>query len=140
MFEIVHTVTDYYDGPRCGIADLDGAPHLYEAEWREESGNYADTFLLTPIDAETLALALEDWTIWRRWEDAFRRGLADQSSHPALPSDRTRHEQLQGLLRGRLMTDAGRAVRKCGEFRTCQSAESIGPGSRPLEVRWYDPA
>jgi hypothetical protein len=26
-----------------------------------------DTFLLMPIDADSLALALEDWSIWRRW-------------------------------------------------------------------------
>jgi len=26
----VHTVNDYYDGPRRGIADVDGVPYIYE--------------------------------------------------------------------------------------------------------------
>jgi len=32
-YERVYTMTDYYDGPRKGIADFEGRPHLYEAEW-----------------------------------------------------------------------------------------------------------
>jgi len=140
VFEVVHTVTDYYDGPRGGIADLDGVPHLYEAEWSDKTGNYTDTFLLTPIDAETLALALEDWAIWRRWEDAHHQGIVDQASYPALPSDRPRHQELHVILSKRLVTDAARTVRKSAEFRVRQGASPSGPGVRPLAVRWYDPA
>ena len=29
-YEHVHTVLDYYDGPRKGVADFDGQPHLYD--------------------------------------------------------------------------------------------------------------
>jgi hypothetical protein len=32
-FEKVYTMTDYYDGPRRGIADFDGRPHFYDSEW-----------------------------------------------------------------------------------------------------------
>lgn len=139
VFEIVHTVTDFYDGPRAGIADLNGSPHLYQAEWDTELDDYADTFLLMPIDLETLALALEDWAIWQRWEDAFHHGLADQSSHPALSSDRQRHEELKRLLSGRLQADAKSSVRKCGEFRVRPDA-AVRPVFSNLEVRWHDPA
>lgn len=141
MFEPVHTVTDYYDGPRRGIADLDGRPHLYDAEWSSEIDNYAETFLLTPVDGNVLALALEDWAIWRRWEDAFHSGLVDHDSHPALPEDRARHEELVALLAPQLVTVPERAVRKRADFRVRADVPDPIPGvMRQLEVRWYDPA
>jgi hypothetical protein len=30
-------MTVYYDGPRKGIADVDGRPHFYESEWDDWS-------------------------------------------------------------------------------------------------------
>jgi len=140
VFEIVHTVTDYYDGPRAGIADVDGVAHFYQSEWDSERDDYSDTFLLAPIDAETLALALEDWAIWLRWEDAFHRGLADRDSHPALPSDRERHEELKGLLASRLQCDPTTSLRKIGKFQVRADAPDRPRGPlRDLEVRWCDP-
>ena len=135
-FEIVYTVTDYYDGPRVGVADFNGAPHLYEAEWDEAAGDYADTFKLSPLDRETFEHALEAWDIWLRWNKAFRNGLETLETHPALPADRPRHNQLEELLRVRLVT-AARPVRAFAEFRTdasraCGDKETFAP----LKVRW----
>jgi hypothetical protein len=135
VFERVHTFTDYYDGPREGIADLGGAAHYYKAEWDTDRDDYADTFLLTPVDSETLVLALEDWAIWERWQEAFHEGHTDRATHPALPRDRPRHEEIQRLLAGRFTADPDRAIRKRGEFRVRADA-----GESVLEVRWYDPA
>lgn len=141
VFERVHTVTDYCDGPRRGLADLDGVAHVYESEWNAERDDYAETFLLSPIDPDTLALALEDWAIWQRWQEAFFSGRTDRETHPALPADRERHEELEALLATRLEVDSNVAVRKLGEFRPQADAGARPRGAmRPLEVRWYDPA
>ena len=137
MFETVYTCPDWWDGPRGGIADYLGRPHRFESEWDYYQGE-PDTFLLTPIDAETFRLALEDWTIWRRWESAFYQGQATQDTHPVLPEDRTRYEELQRLLDGRLIVDASCAFRKVGEFRARQDPSWSGFGMRPLEVQWSD--
>ncbi|MEZ5989283.1 MAG: hypothetical protein R3F30_09210 [Planctomycetota bacterium] len=138
-WDLVHTVTDYYDGPRAGVADLDGAPHCYRSEWNQEQEEGDEVFLLMPIDEETLALATEDQEIWRRWQDAFRNGFTGLSTHPALPEDRERHEELVALLAGRLNIDPCRAVRKLGTFRTRDDAEPGPAGTiRDLEVRWSD--
>ena len=139
-FEPVHTLTDWYDGPRKGLADYRGVPHLFESEWRDGEDPAADTFLLTPVPPDVLALALEDWAIWRRWETAFHRGLATRDTHPALPDDRARHDELERLLAGRLRTDPARAVRKAADFRPRNDPAWSGCGWRPLEVRWLDPA
>lgn len=141
MPEVVHTVWEYYDRPREGIADLDGRPHHYVAEWDDEQDEYADTYRLSPIDGETLALALEKWEIWRRWRDAFDRGRTDIDTHPALPSARERHDQLQEALHERLARPSRRVIRKRGEFRAHAGADiTSGPAGSAWEVRWYDPS
>src|SRR5215218_468872 len=68
-FERVHTMTDYYDGPRRGIADYDGTPHLYESLFDEDADGYGDVFELRRVDDETFRIAIEDWQIWLRWDD-----------------------------------------------------------------------
>jgi hypothetical protein len=73
-FEAVHTVTDYYDSPRRGIADFHGRPHAYQSLWDNSEDDWSDAFLLQPIDDETFRLAMEDWEIWNRWKSAFDNG------------------------------------------------------------------
>ena len=63
-YEHVHTVTEYYDGPRKGIADYRGEPNLYECIFDELKDDYSESFRLAPLDAETFRMAMEDWVIW----------------------------------------------------------------------------
>ena len=88
-FEEVFTVTDYYDGPRGGIANFNGEPHLYDCIFAEP--DYSNLYRLTPVSHELFLLALEDWAIWKRWERAFNAGEVNHDSHPALPAERDRH-------------------------------------------------
>jgi hypothetical protein len=133
-YERVYTVTDYYDGPRVGVADFNGTAHLYESEWSADPDNYV--FRLSPVDQGTLELVLEDWQIWLRWERAYHDGTEPQETHPALPIDRARHEELKGLLSSRLLT-ALEPVCALATFRRDQTAPWDGLGnSAPLEVQW----
>ena len=134
-FERVFTMTDYYDGPRTGIANFRGIPHLYESKWSDLGDDFEDSFLLTPINQDVFDAALEDWAIWLRWEEAFHRGEAPQESHPALPADRLRHEELEKQLAGQLVTNPASAIEAHGEFRPAvESTKQFG--WRELEVRW----
>jgi hypothetical protein len=72
----VHTVNDYYDGPRRGIADVDGVPHIYEAEFDYSSDEFGDTYFASPVDENLFALVMEDWEIWLRWDSARKQGDA----------------------------------------------------------------
>jgi hypothetical protein len=132
-FERVHTVTDYYDGPVRGIADFQGCPHLYEAEWDDTADQYAATFLLSPLSEEVVRLMLEDWDIWLRWEAAFHEGRTTHATHPALPEDRPRHLELRTLL-------AAQAARLVGSVRARALFRPVGVERtgriRSLEVQW----
>jgi len=122
------TIHDYYDGPRLGIAECNGVPHIYEAEFDHSMDEYSDTYFLSPIPPELLVLVLEDWEIWLRWEEAHKRGKVDVASHPALPEERARHEELKLLIGNRLRTDPLN--------RFCCKAKFSVSESRALTVRW----
>lgn len=135
-YERVHTVTDYYDGPRKGIADFEGRPHLYESEWDDTGDEWDPLFKLSPVDPRLLALALESWAIWRRWETAFHEGRTTRDTHPALPEERSRSDELDEILDRELKTVAHGVVLARADFKSLDDPSWSGFGWRPLQVRW----
>ena len=137
-FETVHTMTDFYDGPRGGVADYQGSPYVYESTFADidATGDVVDIFRLSPISRDVFVLALEDWAIWLRWETAFHRGEAPRGTHPALPADRARHDELEQLLEGKLEIMDDVCVRATAEFRVREDPTHSGLGFQPLEVAW----
>jgi hypothetical protein len=137
-YETVHTMTDYYDGPRGGIAEVNGRPHLYTSTWADIDADQQDVFELRAVDAETLSLALESWSIWLRWEEAFHDGLTDLKTHPALPADRARRNELDAALDLRLAALAARPpdATAHADFRVAQNRPRRRKGWQPLQVRW----
>jgi hypothetical protein len=139
-FERVYTVTDYYDGPCGGVADLNGAPHVYRALDLDtkECDPGERPFELSPIASDVLALALEDWAIWLRWRGAFDAGCATVETHPALPEDVARQTELAAVLNHALAIDPSRRRLVRGEFRVREPTAAKLPSGvlRPFEVRW----
>jgi aromatic ring-cleaving dioxygenase len=125
----VYTVHDYYDGPRRGIADVDGVPHIYEAEFDHSSDDYGDTYFVSPFDESLLALILEDWETWLRWNSAFKRGEVSIESHPARPEDRARHEALKVAIGDRLKVDRAQA-------RYMKAKVAVSPQDGGTIVEW----
>jgi hypothetical protein len=137
-YELVFTVTDYYDGPRKGIANYQGKPHLYDCIFDAAADDYSESFLLTPLDSELFRLAMEDWEIWQRWESAFHQGKADKDTHPALPSESSRHVELKQILDKVLVTDPRKAFTRIGQFIVL-GKPNLPPGViRPLQVEWSE--
>lgn len=131
-WERVFTVNGYYDGPRRGVANFRGKPHIYESQFCDIEENCADRFLLMEIEAALFQLVLEDWEIWLRWDAAFERGEVSLDSHPVLPEDRKRYEELQQLIGDRVYAVPGNCIVTGAEFR------SISEGLNWFEVRWYE--
>ena len=54
QFEAVIELTEYYDGPRRGVALFEGRPHTFESRWLDVYGteDSMDLFDLTPAGAE----------------------------------------------------------------------------------------
>lgn len=117
VFETVHTMTDWYDGPRRGVAMVSGRPHLYESCWSDIDSIEDDVYLLSPISDTLLSAAIEDWQIWERWSRAYKSGDATLESHPALPEERTRHTDLQRILKTQLVIDENSKLAATATFR-----------------------
>ena len=133
--ERVHTMTGYYDGPRNGVADYHGRPHIYESLF-QDAADGSDVFLLQPIEDETFRLVLEDWAIWCKWEKAFYNQQTTQSTHPALPEDRARHEELEKPLSARLRVNERTALRVRGRFDARKPAQAGLTSTAELIVYW----
>jgi hypothetical protein len=130
-YEKVFTVTEYYDGPRQGVANFKGQPHFYDCIFDQERSNYSNLYRLTPVGPQIFALAEEDWAIWERWESAFHVGNTTRETHPALPQDRARYEEIRAALDASLKTDSATCVIQVGLFE-----QGIG---QPLQVMWTKP-
>lgn len=124
-FEIVHSILDWYDGARKGVANFDDRPHYYECVWSLESGNWSDEYLLTKINEDTYNLAMEDWNIWLRWEQAFKEGKTTRDTHPSLPEDRERQRVLTKVLKRKSVVSEN-SIRATAEFKY----------GKPTLVRW----
>jgi hypothetical protein len=119
-WETVHTVDDWYDGPRGGVADCGGPPHYYRSvyldcpTWDPDE----DRFELTPLPDEAFAAALELQAIWERWHQASKAGAApaDPDDERVLPADRRRRDELDRTLAAGRAANASRTVLAHGEF------------------------
>src|SRR2546423_9947634 len=102
-FQTVHTMEDYYDGPRSGVADFDGQPHYYRSiyldtpQWHPDE----DRFELSPVTPEVLAAAREAVAIFKRW-DTMRQATPGftytDEEFGALPEERARHHEFEQFL------------------------------------------
>jgi hypothetical protein len=137
-YETVHTVWDYYDGPRSGIADFEGRPHYYNSEWDDNRNNYAaDIFTIMPVDEETFSIALEQWKIWQEWEFAFHGGEVSEKTHPGIPGNHPKYEELEGILKRRISDSISERKRVFAKFRAHQGQTHSPIGvMRDLEVEW----
>ncbi len=135
-YERVHTVSDYYDGPREGLADYGGVPHRYKSQWDKAADDWAETFELTPVDAETFGLEIERWQIWRTWERAFHSGQAAQESHPGYGGKHARYDELGKLIESRMLPLKPLNVYSIAKFRALPGQDLPGYMMRELEVEW----
>lgn len=136
-YELVHTVWDFYEGPRSGIADYVGAPHHYVSEFDEDKDDYTDRFSLRPIDRATFELILKQWQMWRSWELAFQRGEREKSSHPALPGQDEDYAQLGIEIKSEIDSLSVAPIIATGVFRPRSGQTDLPKGVfRELEVEW----
>jgi hypothetical protein len=129
----VYTINEYWDGPRLGVANVSSQPHIHESRFNSDKDDFEDLYFVSPIEPELLALIFEDWDIWNRWSEAFDRGETSKETHPALPQDRARHDEVTNLIGERFKTDPADCRRLKPTFR------SVHLGWNGMEVDWFEP-
>ena len=109
----VHTVYDWYDGPRSGAANYRGTPYWYRSVYldNEKWNPDEDRFELTPLSPEALAWERERDAISRRWDAARKSGNAvwkdgDEESFGALPEDMDQYRHANRSMEAYLAANA----------------------------------
>jgi hypothetical protein len=135
-YEAVYAWPVYWDGPREGVADFEGRPHRFVANWNSAEDDYADTFSLYPIDDATLRIVVEQWAIWRRWVAARLAGATSDDTHPALPEDRQRRTALEAEWTKRVAGLRALPRHATAEFRPVRDEFLDLRMAATLEVSW----
>lgn len=107
-FERVHVESEWYDGPRAGVADVGGEPHYFHGTDEE--------FEVWPASPDALAMEREQWAIFVRWNQRYEAGTAATDSHPGHGGIDARYDELEGLLGPHRQAPAG-ARRLTAEMR-----------------------
>jgi hypothetical protein len=132
------TINNYYDGPKEGIATYKSQPHhyLFLDEEAIDEDKWLELFELKPLDKATLELSMESWQIWIRWEEAFYGQKTTLDTHPALPEERQRYEEIDKILKTKLQMN-GEAIKVYGSFEILKSKEENASWSTAhYRVKW----
>ncbi|MER6675140.1 hypothetical protein [Streptomyces sp. NPDC000983] len=129
-FSRVYAELDWYDGPRAGLADIDGSPHYFDG-YGQYLGDGADEYRVWPAGPEAAAWEREQWAIAVARNEAVTAG-------PECPPGRdgidARHQELDALLAPhRRMPQDARRLR--GEVRLETGARDQVDGVR-YWIRW----
>ena len=127
----VVTVENFWDTPREGFAFWDERLIAYKCLWDGDADGYSDWYEIKPIEHKMLPLIEESWSIWKKWESAFHSGATSKETHPVLPEDRPRHEELERVLKPVRSFAHAKFERAKAEFRSTSSEPNH------LKVRWF---
>jgi hypothetical protein len=134
--EHVFVEIEWYDGPRAGVANVNGEPHRFVSNWDEEEGEYLGTFLVWPVGPEELALEQEQWRIFAAWNAEYEAGKADTATHPGHPGMNKRWDEIASQLavcRDTTPATARRAKALLVHLERGQRYASSGPA---YQLRW----
>lgn len=105
-FGHVHAELDWHDGPRGGLADIDGVPRYFQCHDVDFSVA-PDEYFVWPADESLATLEREQWTIFLAWNHRHEAGIAGIERHPGHGGIDPRYDELTALLTPHRRAPAG---------------------------------
>ena len=96
--EQVFVELEWYDGPRAGIANVNGVAHRFTSNFDENEDEYTGTFNVWPINEPDFAREIEQWRIFVDWNKQYELGTTDTSTHPGVGGINARWDELDAML------------------------------------------
>lgn len=94
-FERVYAELEWYDGPRKGLAVINGASHYFEGlDYADDAGEY----FVWPASEAAMTMEREQWAIFARWNERYEAGTVESGSHPGNGGIDARYDELASLL------------------------------------------
>lgn len=137
-YEQVNFITDWWDGPKNGIAGLEGKLHYFERIFDQQADDWSEYFLLRPISSQEYELQKEQHVLFLQWLSDSKAGHAPQS-HPLFDQENIRYHELVKMISG--LDKYYYQHRYTGEFLRIRSREEE-QGSLEIsdfnlfQVRW----
>lgn len=134
--ERVYVENEWYDGPRSGVADINGAPHRFQSLFDETDDEYLGTFMVWPIDETSLSLEIEQWRIFVEWNALYEAGKVATDLHPGQGGINPRWDELEVLLkrsRSDIPVDAKKAL---AVFERVEQTNRYEPSGPDYKLRW----
>ena len=134
--ERVYVENDWYDGPRAGIADIDGHPHRFKANFDDSDDEHIGTFSVWPVAEDEMSREIEQWQIFVEWNDRYELGQTTVEDHPGNGGINARWDEIETLLRPRrslIPPDARRATVQVEHIPGPRRYGSSGPA---YLLRW----
>lgn len=146
-WEVVHHVSNFYDFPLEGLADLNGAPHAFfvhdelvvPSEEDPDEKEIQVIYALYPVSAELASALSEKHDIFERWHQAWSQDQGIMKHHPALPQDRSRYDELKVGLSAQLDAVKLSVAPLVRAGRFASNRRDVAPGAsrwRSFEVQW----
>ena len=134
--EHVYVENSWYDGPRAGVANVEGLPHRFVSLNDEEGDEYLGTFLVWPVDAAELQLEQEQWQIYVDWNEQYESGRVGSDSHPGHPGTDRRWDEIESILKERRDTIPANARRAKVEMVFIEQEKRYACSGPTYELRW----
>ena len=134
--EHVLVENEWYDGPRAGVANVNGQPHRFVSQWDDEKDQNLGTFLVWPVDADEVALEQEQWRIFVAWNAQYEAGKVDSATHPGHPGTNKRWDVLASQLATRRETAPPTAKRAKAQIVHLQRGQRYAPSGPAYQLSW----
>ena len=139
--EKVHVENDWYDGPRCGIADFNGVPHRFLSQFKEYDAGFnvdldRDVFHVFPITLRELDLEKEQWGIFVSWNRKYEAGESHVDCHPAKGGVDSRWDEIEEILSPGRNNIPDNAMEVYAVFLSIDNSERYGSSGPSYGVIW----
>lgn len=134
--EQVYVENSWYDGPRAGVADIQGVPHRFLSQCDEGEDECLGTFLVWPIEETAFSLEQEQWQIFVSWYEDYEAGRAVAESHPGNPGMNTRWHEINALLQSSRESVPGNARRAEARLAFAEVNQLYSPSGPSYRLSW----
>jgi hypothetical protein len=116
MGDKVHTVFDFWDCPRSGIASFNGKFHKFECVFDEKNDEYSNIYRLKELCNETLILFNKEKELKKKWDNKIYKSNEDKASFPILPEDKDEYELIKNELEIKLKINESNSFKQIARF------------------------
>lgn len=134
--EHVYVENEWYDGPRAGVADVQGQPHRFVSQFDAQEDEYLGTFLVWPIAEPDLALEQEQWQIFVNWNEEHEAGRVGVESHPGHPGTNERWDEINALLKASREAVPNNARRAKVQLVFVEGEQRYTPSGPRYQLSW----